>query len=268
MPGRAAARVRRRDAVSRTRDPDRPRGGRSRLRRLDDLPLAIELAARTRVLSPVQLLERLDARLPLLTSGRRDAPERQQTLGATVAWSYELLRPAEQRLFARLAVFRGGFTVEAAEQVCEAALDALDGLVEQSLARRAPDGRLGMLETVREFASEQLEASGELDRMHRRHADWCLALVRSANLSSDASAERRPDRVLPEQDNLRAALTWSRDAGERKLGLEIVLGLVSSGTSAARSELASWLETFARNRMPYRSASAPACSGWAAQRPR
>ena len=215
-------------------------------RRLDELPLAIELAAaRTRVLSPALLLERLEERLPLLNSGRRDAPERQRTLAATIAWSHDLLSPAEQQLFARLAVFRGGFTVETAEEVCEAGLDALHSLVEQSLARRGPDGRLSMLETIREFAVQRLEESGEGERMRRRHADWCLALVRGSSLSSEAAEKLRPDRVRPEQDNVRAALAWARDAGETELGLEIVLGLELFWHVNSPLELTSWLATFA-----------------------
>ncbi len=215
-------------------------------RRLDELPLAIELAAaRTRVLAPALLLERLEERLPLLTSGRRDAPERQRTLAATIAWSHDLLSPAEQQLFARLAVFRGGFTVEAAEEVCETDLDGLHALVEQSLARRGPDGRLSMLETIREFAAERLEESGEGERLRRCHAEWCLALVRSSSLSSEGAKELRTDRVRPEQDNVRAALAWARDTGETELGLEIVLGLELFWHVNSPLELASWLVTFA-----------------------
>ena len=126
-------------------------------RRLDGLPLAIELAAaRTRLLAPDKLLERLDHRLTVLRGGLRDAPERQQTLRATIEWSHDLLNDRERGLFARLAVFRGGFTVDAAESVCDAELDELESLVEKSLLRRSSTGRLGMLETIYEFATEQL----------------------------------------------------------------------------------------------------------------
>ena len=131
-------------------------------RRLDGLPLAIELAAaRAKVLSPTALLERLDQRLPVLTGGGRDVPDRQRTLRDTIAWSYELLDETEQRLFSRLAVFVGGFTLEAAEQVCGADLDTLTSLVEKSLVRQGED-RFRMLETIREFASERLEESPRL----------------------------------------------------------------------------------------------------------
>ena len=126
-------------------------------RRLDDLPLALELAAaRVKALSPPQILERLEQRLPLLTGGARDAPERQRTLRATIEWSYELLSDEEKSLFARLAVFRGGCTLEAAEEVVDASLDALQSLVDKSLLRYSGE-RFWMLETIREYAIERLE---------------------------------------------------------------------------------------------------------------
>ena len=125
-------------------------------RRLDDLPLALELAAaRVKALSPAQILERLEQRLPLLTGGARDAPERQRTLRATIEWSYELLADEEKSLFARLAVFRGGCSLEAAEEVVDANLDVLQSLVDKSLLRHSQE-RFWMLETIREYAAEQL----------------------------------------------------------------------------------------------------------------
>jgi predicted ATPase len=125
-------------------------------RRLDNLPLAVELAAaRTNVLAPPQILERLSKRLDLLRGGR-DAETRQQTLRTTIEWSYDLLEPEEKTLFERLAVFRGGWTLEAAEQVCDADVDLLGSLVDKSLARRWSADRFGMLETIREFAAERL----------------------------------------------------------------------------------------------------------------
>jgi predicted ATPase len=138
-------------------------------RRLDDLPLAVELAAaRTSVLTPQQILERLSQRLDLLKGGR-DAEARQQTLRATIEWSYELLSPEEQQLFARLSVFSGGCTLGAAEEVCEADLDTLQSLLDKSLVRFT-DERYWMLETIREYAAGKLEESGETPEVRRRRA--------------------------------------------------------------------------------------------------
>src|SRR5262249_37739698 len=156
------------------------------------LPLAIELAAaRVRVLPPKTLLRRLERRLPLLTGGPRDLPARQQTLRDAIAWSYDLLDPAEQALFRRLSVFVGGCTFGAAEAVCnpdgDLAIDSLDGLaslIDKSLVRpeEQPDGepRFGMLETIREFGLEQLTAHGEADAVQRQHAAFFAALVEAA----------------------------------------------------------------------------------------
>ncbi len=143
---------------------------------LEGLPLAIELAAaRTRLLSPEQLLERLSSRLDLL-KGTRDADPRQHTLRATIDWSYELLSPDEQRLFSRLSVFSGGCTLETAEAVAEADLDLLESLLDKSLLRRSQD-RFWMLETIREYAAEKLEQSGEEGELRQRHAEWFVELV-------------------------------------------------------------------------------------------
>jgi predicted ATPase/class 3 adenylate cyclase len=147
-------------------------------RRLDDLPLAIELAAaRTSLLSSAEILARLDRRLRLLTRGPSDVVERQRTLESTIAWSYNLLRPDEQQLFRRLAVFVGGWTMDAAEAVCDASVDQLAALQEGSLTRRAGD-RFGMLETIREFARDRLDETDELGTLRDRHAryfhDWAL----------------------------------------------------------------------------------------------
>jgi predicted ATPase/class 3 adenylate cyclase len=196
-------------------------------RRLDGLPLAVELAAaRTRLLSPPQLLDRLERTLPVLTGGRRDAPARQQTLRATIEWSFDLLPPGEQRLFTRLASFAGSFTVAAAEAVCDAELDALESLLEKSLLRRWESGRLGMLETIAEFATEHLEESGEAYAIRRRHADYFLELAESANLSVEALGRgpQRHDLVLPEQHNLRAALDWADDA-DIEFGLRLAVAV-------------------------------------------
>jgi len=191
-------------------------------RRLDDLPLALELAAaRVKALSPKQILERLEQRLPLLTGGARDLPERQRTLRATIAWSHELLTADEQRLFARLAVFRGGCTVEAAEVVIGADLDGLQSLVDKSLLRQA-DERFFMLETIREYAAEQLEASGEANELRGRHAEHFLALAEEAEPHVlGVSPVDWLDRLDRDHDNLRAALDWFESTGEIQSALRI-----------------------------------------------
>ena len=191
-------------------------------RRLDDLPLALELAAaRVKALSPKQILERLEQRLPLLTGGARDLPERQRTLRATIAWSHELLTADEQRLFARLAVFRGGCTVEAAEVVIGADLDGLQSLVDKSLLRQA-DERFFMLEMIREYAAEQLEASGEANELRGRHAEHFLALAEEAEPHVlGVSPVDWLDRLDRDHDNLRAALDWFESTGEIQSALRI-----------------------------------------------
>jgi predicted ATPase len=182
--------------------------------RLDNLPLALELAAaRVRVLSPQQLLERLAGRLDLLKAARGVDP-RQQTLRATIEWSHDLLDEEEQRLFALLAVFAGGCTLDAAERVCEADLDTLQSLVDKSLVRVRDEDRFWMLETIREFAAERLEQSEEAEAVRRRHAEHYLEVADSANLSLEA-LDRGPQRqelVLPEQHNLRAAIDWATES--------------------------------------------------------
>ena len=141
--------------------------------RLDNLPLALELAAaRTKLLDPVSLLARLERRLPLLEGGSRDAPERQRTLRAAIEWSYDLLDDEAKPLFRRLAVFAGSFSLEAAEEVGEANIDALSRLVDSSLLRSVGDGRLLMLETIREYGIERLEEAGEAPQARDRHAEY------------------------------------------------------------------------------------------------
>ena len=186
--------------------------------RLDRLPLALELAAaRTKLLAPDALLTRLGDRLDAL-KGTRDADERHATLRATIAWSYDLLGDAEQQLFARLSVFRGGCTLEAVEAVCGADPDTLASLLDKSLLRRraGPQGedRFWMLDTIAEFAHERLAASGELEELRRRHAEWVLAVASDAGMSSDDTwGTARRERVGAELDEVRAALDWatSRD---------------------------------------------------------
>ncbi|HEX2025605.1 MAG TPA: AAA family ATPase, partial [Actinomycetota bacterium] len=194
--------------------------------RLDGLPLAIELAAtRTKVLTPQQILPRLDQRLSILTSGRRTLPERQRTLRDAIAWSHDLLEEREQRLFARLAVFSGGWDLDAAEAVCvaeELGLDILDGvtsLVDKSLVRRIdPNGhgaRFSMLETIREFGVGQLSGHGDLDLTRRRHGEHFLDLAVEAepHLVAEDQADWL-DRCDLEHPNIRAALRWAIDEGE------------------------------------------------------
>jgi predicted ATPase/class 3 adenylate cyclase len=194
-------------------------------RRLDSLPLAVELAAaRTSVLSPAQILERLSQRLDLLKGGR-DADARQQTLRATIEWSYELLSDAEQRLFARLAVFRGGCTLQDAQEVCEADLDTVQALVDKSLLRHA-DERFWMLETIREFAAEQLEDSDEAEELGRRHADHFLALAGEAEPDIERDPQAWMPRLEAEHDNLRAALDRLETSGESRLALRLAGALV------------------------------------------
>ena len=196
--------------------------------RLDGLPLAIELAAnRVKVLPPAELLDRLDRRLPLLTGGAHDAPLRHRTLRATIEWSHDLLEPDVRRLFARLGVFAGGWTLPAAETVCAPGLgiDVLDGLtelVDHSLIRRGSRDpvRFRMLETIREFAAEGLSASGEEEDVRRRHAREVAEMAEAAepHLLRDPA---QLDRVEAEHDNIRAALRWSIDTGEAEVGLRI-----------------------------------------------
>ncbi len=201
--------------------------------RLDGLPLAIELAAaRVSLLPPEAVLARLGNRLGLLTGGARDLPHRQRTLRATLDWSYDLLTNAERSLFARLAVFAGGLTLEAAEAVCDVGNEAevlqhLSALVDKSLVQQQAnihhEPRLTMLETVREYALERLEEGGELERLRRRHACYFLKLAEEEERASQGSLQRTwLDRLETEHDNLRAALAWSLSPqGDTELGLQL-----------------------------------------------
>jgi predicted ATPase/class 3 adenylate cyclase len=190
-------------------------------RRLDSLPLAVELAAaRTRSLAPGQILERLSQRLDLLEGGR-DADPRQQTLRATIEWSHDLLSEDEQRLFRRLSVFAGGSTLPAAEEVVEADVATLQSLVEKSLLRFA-DGRYWMLDTIREYASERLEASVEAESIRRRHADHVLALVTEAEPHLQQGSTDWAARLGRDQDNIRAAYDFLEGAGDNDLALRLV----------------------------------------------
>jgi predicted ATPase/class 3 adenylate cyclase len=178
-------------------------------RRLDNLPLAVELAAaRTRVLSPAQILERLSGRLDLLKGGR-DADRRQVTLRATIEWSQDLLSEEEKALFARLSVFRGGCTLEAAEEVAVAHLDTLQSLVDKSLLRHTGD-RFWMLETIREYAGEQLARRADEAQVRDRHLHHFVALAERAHEARFASESTWVPFLEADHDNIRAALDWAR----------------------------------------------------------
>jgi predicted ATPase/class 3 adenylate cyclase len=178
-------------------------------RSLDGLPLAIELAAaRTKLLSPDALLERLDRALSLLTGGTRDAPERQRTLRATIEWSHDLLDQESKRLFARLSVFLGSFPLGAAEEVCDVDLDAVAALVDVSLLKPIAEDRFLMLETIREYAAEKLDASGEADELRRRHADAFRSLAAECYARRVEAETECSERLESDHDDLRAALEW------------------------------------------------------------
>jgi predicted ATPase/class 3 adenylate cyclase len=197
------------------------------VRRLDGLPLAIELAAaRVRVLSPGAIRDRLSDRLRLLTGGARDLPARQRTLRGAIDWSHDLLDPDQRRLFARLGVFAGGANLETAETVCGpdgdlgvSVLDGIESLAEKSLIRVAEDAhgdsRFLMLETIREYAVERLEEGGEAAEVRDRHAVAYLELLRAAG-EELYTGDRRPvlDRIEDDHDNIRAALAWRIDSGD------------------------------------------------------
>jgi predicted ATPase/class 3 adenylate cyclase len=207
-------------------------------RRLDNLPLAIELAAaRVRAVSPDAILARLESRLRLLTGGARDLPERQQTLRAAIDWSHELLSDEERALFRRLCVFVGGCTIEAAEAVCDPGgelatdvLDVLTSLVDKSLLRPgrevAGEPRFWMLETIREYATDRLDESGELEDLRRRHAEHFLSLAEEAvKVATGGEQALWWARLEADHDNLRAALAWSASTGEIETELRLANAL-------------------------------------------
>jgi predicted ATPase/class 3 adenylate cyclase len=198
-------------------------------RRVNGLPLAIELAAaHVALLDPDDLLARLEQRLPLLTSRSRDAPARQRTLRAAIEWSYELLELTEQDVFQSLAVFRGSFSLGAAEAICGADLDILESLVEKNLVRRWGSGRLGMLDTIGEYALERLDESPDAGAIHQRHGEFFLSLAESANLNAaklDVRKPMRPDIANADQDNFRGAIAWAISSGSVGLGLKLASAL-------------------------------------------
>jgi predicted ATPase len=206
--------------------------------RLDGLPLAIQLAAaRTKLLSPSAMRSRLASRLQLLTGGARDLPARQQTLRQAIDWSYDLLSEPEQKLFRRLSVFAGGFTLEAAESVCDArqdlGLDLLDGMasmVDKSLVRQIDqldeEPRFVMLETIREYGLEKLVAGGEESPTRRAHAAYCLVLAEEgAAENADGELKRWLDRFDSEHDNFRVALEWLSETHNAEWGLRLGIAL-------------------------------------------
>jgi predicted ATPase/DNA-binding SARP family transcriptional activator len=222
--------------------------------KLDGLPLAIELAAaRSKLLPPAALLARLGNRLELLTDGRRDAPRHQQTLRLTLDWSYDLLAPEAQRLFAQLAVFAGGCTLASAEVVCRingSVLDGLAGLVDESLLVRREhyEPRFTMLQLVRDYALERLKGSGEGDELRRRHLEHFVALAEEAEPRL-AGAEQAAwlARIEDEHDNLRAALAYALESGQSAFALRLVVGIrrfwqihgyLAEGRQSLRSALA------------------------------
>ena len=224
--------------------------------RLDRLPLALELAAsRVKVLPPQALLERLNSRLPLLTGGALDLPERQRTMRNAVAWSYDLLSPDEQRLFRQLGIFVAGCTLEAAEAVCGevdelaigTVLAGLTVLVDHSLVLSeggAGTPRFTMLEVIREFAVEQLQAQGKSEVLSRLHAMYYLRLAEGvAHMGPDQDA--RDAQVIQEFANVRAALEWALEHQESELGLRLanacgrIWYIAGMGSEGLR-----WVETF------------------------
>lgn len=235
--------------------------------RLDGLPLAIELAsARTATLPPPALVARMDRLLPLLTSGTRDAPTRQQTMRAVIAWSYDLLSEDERTLFRRLSVFVGGFTLEAAEYVSReprrlapdspppspdaqvSVIDGITALVERSLVRPAVEtggeARYGMLETLREFGAEQLAASGDDSPIRDAHTSWFLALAERFVTGSRGGSDRAAGgRIETERGNCLAALAWAIERGQADAALWLASALVPVWLRyGPLSEGQSWLE--------------------------
>jgi predicted ATPase/class 3 adenylate cyclase len=221
--------------------------------RLDGLPLAIELAAaRIKLFPPRTLLQRLSNRLDLLTGGARDRPAKQQTLRGAIEWSYSLLTQVEQLLFTRLAVFSGGWTFEAAEEICTGGddldlIEAMGSLVDKSLVRQEgqDEPRFSMLETIREYAVERLNASAAREQVGERHAMYFVKLAEEAepHLQTDEQ-ETWIERLQADRDNLRAALGWLLDRGEVERALRLAAALEYYWRVDGRfSEGRRWLDT-------------------------
>lgn len=235
--------------------------------RLDGLPLAIELAAaRVTIFPPAALLSRLERRLPLLAGGGRNQPERHRAMRDAIAWSYDLLTTDEQALFRRLAVCAGGFTLDAAEAIAgltnpasrpvgdapDAIVGLVASLVDQSLLQRAVpeewadrEPRFVMLETIREFGDEQLEASNEGEESRRRHATYFLSMAEAlANQLAGMEMARALDQLATELPNIRVALAWARDRGEAETTLRLASALYPFWNFRGQvSEGRNWLAT-------------------------
>jgi predicted ATPase/class 3 adenylate cyclase len=216
--------------------------------RLDRLPLAVELAAaRVKLLPPRKLLSLLEQRLPVLSAGALDRPERQRTLRATIEWSYGLLNDVERAAFARLGIFAHGCTLAAAEAVAGADLDTLFSLVDKSLVRQEEgpeqEPRFALLETIHEYALERLAASGEHDEVARTHAEFFLRFAVDAGPALIGSEQGLwLERVGAEHDNLRAVLDWSLRTGELETGLRVAGGLRRHWELFAPIEMRAWLD--------------------------
>jgi predicted ATPase/DNA-binding XRE family transcriptional regulator len=247
-------------------------------RRLDGIPLAIELAAaRSAALTPEELLARLGSRLRLLTGGPRDAPARHRTLRQMIAWSYDLLREDERGLFRQIAVFVGGATLEALEEVCVAGdadvVDGMTALVGKNLVRREEpvpgQSRYLMLETIREYGLERLAASPEEEAVRRRHAAYYLGLAEEIERGqATAGAKAALDRLEADDDNLRAALTWYREY-DPEVGLRLARGAAVfwNFRRGSVAEALGWLETMlvrAPGATPERVRTLLALGWWAA----
>ncbi|MEV1178569.1 AfsR family transcriptional regulator, partial [Nonomuraea sp. NPDC049784] len=192
-------------------------------RRLDGMPLAIELAAaRLRTMTPQQLVDRIDDRFKLLTGGSRTALPRQQTLRAVVEWSWDLLGEEERVLARRLGVFAGGATLETVEAVCGGAVDVLGALADKSLVQVSPEGRYSMLETIRAYALERLAEAGEAGEYRRRHAAYLLDLAERAEPQLRTAAQTVwLERLSPERDDFAAALRWVIDERDVESALRL-----------------------------------------------
>jgi predicted ATPase/class 3 adenylate cyclase len=220
-------------------------------RRLDGLPLAIELAAaRSRTMSPGDIAGHLDQRFRLLTAGRRSAAERHRTLRGAVDWSYDMLEPGSQELFQSLAVFAGGFTVDAVKGVCGGpavdemdVLDDLEELVDKSMVTAPDAGRYTMLATLRQYGRERLAGAGRDEQTARRHAEHFAALVAEASVALWGVDEGRGVAAVgAEFDNVRAAYEWSAGAGEVDLALQLVVSTHDFAYARKRYENAAWAE--------------------------